>query len=141
MASLSVNINPSGYYSANVFGTFTGGDATFGRRTMTVVYQSSGGGGSVNISADQASGATSTFSGQITGLDDGTTYTWTAMVNDPNGTATDSGSFTTPAGPPPVYTGPVIRDGNDWYAPTPIVWDGSAWNVVTGKINYGGWRP
>ena len=139
MANLSVNIYPSGYYSATVSALLTGGSADWpSKRTLTISYAGGGDSGSVSLASSETGGTTSHWSGGITGLLDGTTYTWTAQVFD-GSTYTDSGTFTTPPAPPP--NGSYIWNGSTWQEATPYIWNGSTWEPATAYVWDGsGWQ-
>ncbi len=133
--ALSVNITPSGYYSASVSATLPDGISQWqAKRTLVISYSGGGSSGSISLQSQETGGAIGHWSGSITGLQDGTRYTWQALVYD-GLTYTDSGAFTTPAvPPPPPPTGPYIWNGSEWKEATPYIWTGSAWARATANI-------
>lgn len=143
MASFYVTVTPSGT-SAQIYGRFTGGDASYDRQRKIIVNID--GYGSVEILSTELSGGDNTFSSTITGLTANTSYAWSAALYYSyysNWTATgysDSGSFTTSGG------GNVVVNTGSYYAPTwtsgkLVVNRGSyyspAWTAGTAVINIG----
>lgn len=99
MATLSIVGIATGATTAQIGGTFDGGDSSYGYQRLIRVTVT--GYGTFDVYSDQTSGGYNTFAQNITGLTPGTTYTWTAVLyaRVSGGwsatTYTDSGSFTT----------------------------------------------
>lgn len=146
MASFYVTITPNGT-SAQIYGRFTGGDASYDRQRKIIVNID--GYGSVEILSAELSGGDNTFSATVTGLAANTSYAWSATLYYSyygNWTATgysDSGSFTTSGG---SGGGNVVVNTGSYYSPvwtagTLVVNRGSyyspAWTAGTAVINIG----
>lgn len=129
MASFYVTVTPSGT-SAQIYGRFTGGDASYDRQRKIIV--SIGGYGTVEVLSAELSGGDNTFSATITGLAANTNYSWSATLyysanNSWIATGySDSGSFTTSGS---SGDGKVVVNTGSYYAPT--------WTAGTLVINTG----
>lgn len=105
MASFSGAIVNIGETTAYFDGYFTGGDSTYTGWRYVLLELSNG--KSYTIKSSEQGGTESDFSGQITGLSSGTTYSWTATLGYVDSGSivytsySDSGSFTT-SSPPSV---------------------------------------
>lgn len=113
MATLSIVGLPTGTTTAQIGGTFEGGDSGYSYQRFIRVTVT--GYDSFDIYSDQSSGGYNTFGQTITGLTPGTTYTWTAVlyVRVTGGWSatsyTDSGEFTTES---VIYYGYMSYDLN-----------------------------
>lgn len=139
MARFSVSIESTGNTTAELYGTFSGGDNSYSYQRYIRV--SIDGYGSFDVYSDETSGGENTFTDSITDLSPGTTYSWTATlyVRVPGGwdatSYTDSGAFTTQGGEASnayIYLG-------KWYNAIPYVYVGS-WQPASGKIYLDDWR-
>lgn len=152
MASLSVSISSTGNTTAELYGTFTGGQSSYAyQRYIRVTIN---GFGSFDVYSIETSGGENTFAVlddrgnvvpySITGLSPGTTYTWSATLyyrvtgGWDASTYSDSGSFVTNGGGGGSISNAYIYLGS-WRNAVPYVYLGS-WRPASGKIYLNGWR-
>lgn len=115
MATLTITAYATGYTTADIGGMFEGGDTGYSYQRFVRVTIT--GWGSTDIYSAESSGGYNTFSATITGLTQGTTYSWTATLyyKTTGGWAatsyTDSGTFSTPA-EERIYYGYLVFDTN-----------------------------
>lgn len=142
MASLSVSISSTGNTTAELYGTFTGGQSSYAYQRYIRV--SIDGYGSFDVYSAEDSGGENTFAHSISGLSPGTTYSWSATLyyrvtgGWDASTYTDNGSFVTNGSGGGSISNAYIYLGK-WCNAVPYVYLGS-WRPASGKIYLNGWR-
>ena len=135
MASFSVTITSSSPTTADLTGSFTGGDAQYSYyRFISLDIDNR----TITFDSTSAGGADSNFYYTITGLSPNTTYSWTATLGyyagtEPHTTSyTDSGTVTTQSGIITwIYTGNSI---NPWEQAIPWVYTQNGWEQADPHI-------
>lgn len=132
MADLSIVVSATGQTTAAIGGYFNGGDSSYSYQRFIRVTIT--GWGSVDIYSEQSSGGYNTFSGSVSGLSPGTTYSWTAVLyyRTTGGWSatsyTDSGVFTTDSAT--YYTTIVYSANGGSGAPSSQTFSGTSSSVV-----------
>lgn len=152
MASFYVTVTPtSDGTGASIYGKFSGGDSSYSYQKL--IYVSIPGIGTVGpIYSTEQSGGENTFSGSVTGLTPGTSYTWSASlyVRTTGGwtasSYTDSGSFATPGSSgggtvTPTEDGYIwVSNGSGWQKGIIWVSNGTGWQQGVPWVSNGtGW--
>lgn len=147
MAVFNASFTAVGYTSAELNAVFTGGDPDYAnyRRIELVTHRIGELYQSHYILSNESSGADNTFSGIISGLRSGETYTWTATLQYYDAAGWHStpyganGTVTMPVPPPVEDVILWVYTGGQWKQARPWIYT-SGWKQAEPWIYFGRWR-